>query len=70
LTYVLPATSVGYVLLAFIARFILHENVTATRWLGIVLIAGGVGFVAQGPALTHVPREEPHQPKALERGEA
>jgi drug/metabolite transporter (DMT)-like permease len=53
LTYVLPATSLGYVLLAFIARFLLHEQVTATRWLGIILISIGVGFVTRGPALTH-----------------
>jgi drug/metabolite transporter (DMT)-like permease len=52
LTYVLPATSLGYVLLAFIARFALHEQVSLLRWLGIALIAGGVGFVAGGPALT------------------
>jgi drug/metabolite transporter (DMT)-like permease len=55
LTYVLPATSLGYVLLALIARFWLHENVTPTRWLGILLISAGVGFVTQGPALTHHP---------------
>jgi drug/metabolite transporter (DMT)-like permease len=68
LTYVLPATSIGYVLLAFIAKFLLHENVTATRWLGIVLIAAGVGFVAQGPALTHHPHgEEARQPEVLSR---
>lgn len=71
LTYVLPATSIGYVLLAFIAKFLLHENVTATRWLGIVLIAAGVGFVAQGPALTHHPRgEEARQPEVLSGGGA
>ena len=52
LTYVLPATSLGYVLLALIARFLLHEQVTTTRWLGIALISAGVGFVTQGPALT------------------
>lgn len=53
LTYVLPASSLGYVLLALIAKFFLHEHVTATRWLGIALISSGVGFVTQGPALTH-----------------
>jgi drug/metabolite transporter (DMT)-like permease len=52
LTYVLPATSLGYVLLAFVARFALHEQVSVTRWVGIALIAGGVGFVAGSPALT------------------
>ena len=53
LTYVLPATSMGYVLLALVARFALHEQVSAMRWMGIVLISGGVGFVAGGPSLTH-----------------
>ena len=52
LTYVLPATSLGYVLLALVARFALHEQVSPLRWLGIALISGGVGFVARGPALT------------------
>ena len=52
LTYVLPATSLGYVLLALIARFILHEHVSPLRWLGIALITSGVGFIAGGPELT------------------
>jgi drug/metabolite transporter (DMT)-like permease len=52
LTYVLPATSFGYVLLALVARFLLHEHVSPLRWLGIALITGGVGFVAGGPSLT------------------
>lgn len=58
LTYVLPATSLGYVLVALIARFALHEHITPIRWIGIALIAGGVGFVAAGPALT-VPTSTP-----------
>jgi drug/metabolite transporter (DMT)-like permease len=56
LTYVLPASSLGYVLLALIAKFVLHEHVSTSRWLGIALISGGVGFVAAGPAAT--PREK------------
>jgi len=53
LTYVLPATSLGYVLLALVAKFALHEQVSPLRWMGIALISGGVSFVAGGPALTH-----------------
>ena len=52
LTYVLPATSVGYIGMAFLARYFLHEHISVTRWLGILLIALGVGFVARGPSLT------------------
>ena len=54
LTYVLPASSVGYVLLALIAKFVLHEHVSTSRWIGIALISGGVGFVAAGPAATSI----------------
>jgi uncharacterized membrane protein len=56
LTYVLPATSLGYVLLALVARFVLHEHVSLSRWLGIALITGGVGFIAGGPEITKRPQ--------------
>lgn len=52
LTYVLPATSMGYVLIALSAHFWLHEHISPTRWLGILLITAGVGFVAGGPSHT------------------
>ena len=55
LTYVLPASSLGYVLLALIARFALHERVSVMRWLGIALVSSGVGFVTTGPEKTHRP---------------
>jgi len=66
LTYVLPASSLGYVLLAVIARFALHEQVSLTRWLGIALVSSGVGFVTSGPERTHRPR----RPKAGRDGAA
>jgi drug/metabolite transporter (DMT)-like permease len=58
LTYVLPATSFAYVLVALIGHFRLHEVISQTRWLGIGLIAAGVGFVAAGPSVTsnHAPQ--------------
>jgi uncharacterized membrane protein len=62
LTYVLPATSLGYVLLALVAKFALHEQVSTMRWVGIALISGGVGFVAGGPALTSHGHEEGKAP--------
>lgn len=52
LTYVLPASALGYVLMALLAKIFLHEHVTLARWLGIGLVTIGVGFVATGPALT------------------
>jgi uncharacterized membrane protein len=56
LTYVLPATSVSYILLTLLAKFYLHETISLARWMGVLLISIGVGFVTQGPVLTHRPR--------------
>ena len=66
LTYVLPATALGYVLMALLGKFFLHENVTLWRWLGIALITAGVGFVAGGPALT--PAAAAHSKREDSRG--
>jgi len=52
LTYVLPASSLGYVLVALIALFVFHEAISVTRWLGIAMISSGVGLVAAGPSVT------------------
>jgi drug/metabolite transporter (DMT)-like permease len=52
LTYVLPATSIGNVIVALLARFWRHEQISPARWLGILLITAAVGFVAQGPSYT------------------
>ena len=56
LTYVLPATSLAYVGIAFLSKFWLHEEISIARWMGIALITAGVGFVTQGPAYT--PRKD------------
>jgi drug/metabolite transporter (DMT)-like permease len=55
LTFVLPATAFGNVIVAFLSKFWLHEPISLERWAGIVLITVGVGFVAHGPALTERP---------------
>lgn len=58
LTYVLPATAFGYVLLALQSKYFLHENVSSYRWAGILLISCGVGWVTRGPELTQHPQPE------------
>ncbi len=60
LTYVLPVTSIGNVLVALLSRFALHEQITLGRWVGIFLITAGVGFVAGGEPATEQPA--PTQP--------
>jgi drug/metabolite transporter (DMT)-like permease len=52
LTFVLPTTAFGNVIVALLARFWLHEPISLQRWIGIALITVGVGFVANGPSLT------------------
>ena len=64
LTYVMPATSLGYVFMALLAHFWLHEPVSVQRWAGIVLITLGAAFVAHGPANTTLPPEENNGPEA------
>ena len=69
LSYVLPVTSMSYVLIALMGRFVLHERVDTIRWAGILVITLGVALVGRTPTRT-VPdvleeeREEasPHQP--------
>ncbi len=50
LSYVLPVTSVGYVLVAVIGKVLLNEAITGRRWAGILLIMAGVALVSGGSA--------------------
>ena len=52
LTFIAPATAFGYVVIALLGRFWLHEQLSPSRWLGILLIVCSVGFVAGGPSRT------------------
>lgn len=52
LSYVIPATALGYVVIALLSQWLLGETVTLTRWAGIALVGGGVLFLARGPVLT------------------
>jgi drug/metabolite transporter (DMT)-like permease len=54
LSYVLPVTSVSYVLTALMGEFLLHERVSTERWIGIGLIGLGVSLVVRT-----VPRTAP-----------
>jgi drug/metabolite transporter (DMT)-like permease len=54
LSYVLPVTSVSYVLTALMGEFLLREQVSTERWIGIGLIGLGVSLVVRT-----VPRTAP-----------
>jgi drug/metabolite transporter (DMT)-like permease len=57
LSYVLPVTSVGYVVVALIGKVLLNEDITGRRWMGIVLIMAGVALVSGGSAPSTTRRE-------------
>lgn len=60
LTFVMPATAFGNVMIALLSRFWLHENLSVSRWIGILLLTCAVGFVANGPSRTeHSPESDP-----------
>jgi drug/metabolite transporter (DMT)-like permease len=50
LSYVVPVTAVGYVLVALVGRWLLNEQISARRWTGIGLIVAGVSLVSWGSA--------------------
>jgi drug/metabolite transporter (DMT)-like permease len=52
LSFVLPVTSVSYVLIAVIGAVFLDEHVSPAHWAGIALIICGVGAVARTMPLT------------------
>jgi len=53
LSYVLPVTSIGYVLVALAGRLFLAEQIPVKRWAGIALIVAGVSLGT--PPRTHKP---------------
>jgi drug/metabolite transporter (DMT)-like permease len=53
LSFILPATSFGYVLNVACAKVFLHESVSLTRWLGAVIICVGVAFVSRSEVKTY-----------------
>jgi drug/metabolite transporter (DMT)-like permease len=45
LSYVLPLTATGYIITAAIGRFVLNEQISASRWSGTLLIVAGTALV-------------------------
>src|SRR5271154_4047445 len=54
-SYVQPASSVAYGMVALLAHFMLREVVTPLRWLGVVVICLGVLVVGHTPPRTTEP---------------
>jgi drug/metabolite transporter (DMT)-like permease len=52
LTYVLPITTSSYIFTAFLGKYVLHQQISLTRWAGIVVISLGVLLVSETPLRT------------------
>jgi uncharacterized membrane protein len=51
-SYVQPASSIAYAVVALLGHFALNEVVTPTRWAGVLVICVGVSVVGQTPPRT------------------
>ena len=45
LSYVQPASAIGYAMVALLGYVLLGESVSPTRWMGVLFICGGVALV-------------------------
>jgi drug/metabolite transporter (DMT)-like permease len=55
LSYVLPMTAVGYILVTVLSWWWLSEQVRPLRWLGTIAIVAGVSLVGRTPHRTTEP---------------
>lgn len=55
LSYVVPITSIGYVLTALLGRAFLGEQVSGPRWAGTLLIVAGIALVGSTSVRTTEP---------------
>ncbi len=54
-SFVMPFSALAYALVPLLAYLWLHEQVSATRWRGIVLIVFGVYLISRTPSRTTRP---------------
>jgi uncharacterized membrane protein len=65
LSYVLPVTSIGYVLTAVMGRVFLGEHVSAGRWAGTLLIMAGTALVGSTSVRTRPQKASEERPAEL-----
>jgi len=54
-SFVQPASSVSYAMVALLAHFLLRETISPLRWLGVLIICMGVLVVGYTPPRTTEP---------------
>ena len=64
-----PLTALGFVLTTLAARFIRHEEVSAVRWSGVILIMTGAALVAWSERMKTPPPLRPAAADMLVRKE-
>ena len=57
-----PLTSLGFVLTAIAAKFLLHEEIHWTRWMGVALIVIGAALVSYSEKMKRKPAVAPVAP--------
>lgn len=54
-----PLTSLGFVITALAARMVRHEEVSALRWMGVIIIVVGAALVAWSEQIKSKPEPPP-----------
>jgi drug/metabolite transporter (DMT)-like permease len=58
-SFVWPLTSLGFIVTALAAHFLLHEKVSPVRWAGVLLIALGASLTSYSEAAKQPPAPPP-----------
>jgi drug/metabolite transporter (DMT)-like permease len=61
-SFVLPASAAAYAVVALLGHFLLGEEVSPVRWIGVALISLGVGLVGNTPPRTTVAESTADEP--------
>jgi len=66
LSVALPMQALNYVLVAILAKYILHEEISPLRWGGIALVCIGVILITKSSTSEKKPTTELAQPTSIE----
>ncbi len=68
LTVALPMQALNYVLVAVLAKYLLHEQVSPLRWAGIALVCIGVMLITKSSTADKKAAAELNNPPATQAG--
>jgi drug/metabolite transporter (DMT)-like permease len=63
LSFIWPLTALGFILTTLAAKFLLHEEVSAVRWSGVILIMAGAALITWSDKV----KPKPAPPQAAAR---